>query len=180
LADGGRPAFLDPPLSAAGEDEHVQETLSPDDPRVTKAFSENLRTMGAGIYLYAGSHRLFDQLTSASFVRYTQGIVQDAGDPSDPLERLLVEQLIQISHAASRLLVKASLVGSAEGSALLHATAARLFGEYRKGLLALREYRTSVASGGPQVRAVGTVEQPDVTTGSRDLSLVRDSEQGAA
>jgi hypothetical protein len=99
-------------------------------------------------------------------------MVEGAGEPRDPLERLLVEQLVLLHHAAGRLVVKAASANTPEASSLLHAAAARLFAEYRKGLLALKDYRSPAMAAGPQVTVVGNVQQQNVA-GMQHVALNR-------
>jgi hypothetical protein len=76
--------------------------------------------------------------------RYVTDLLQEAGNPSDPVERMLVEQLVLAHHKIGSLHAEAA---GAKGTAaaLCNAAAARLMAEFRKSALALKTYRTSSA-----------------------------------
>ncbi len=120
------PAPTEPQQLAAG---------SMDESQIAAGFAENIRIMTSGLYLYGSNGHVFPQLGTTSCITYVAGMVRDAGDPVDPLERLLVEQLVLLNHAAGRLLMKAAQSSTPEASSLLHASAARMFSEYRKSFL---------------------------------------------
>ncbi len=69
--------------------------------------------------------------------------------PSDPLEAMLVEQLALGHHAIGRTHVRAATAGNADAAKIYYSAAARLQGEFRQSLLALKAYRST---GHPPVR----------------------------
>jgi hypothetical protein len=132
----------------------------------------NFRSMGSGLYLYAPTGPIFPQMSPLACVSYVTGMLKEAGDPVDPLERLLVEQLVQLHHAAGRLIVKAAGTRTAEASALLHSAAARMFNEFRKSLMALRTYRQPSAAP-TQVTVLGDVAQQNITSGTQHNTMIQ-------
>jgi hypothetical protein len=163
----GLPANLPPgpadlPQAAPPPDGETPAIEPVDETQLAGVLAQNLETMASALYFYGSSGRIFPQLGTTACISYMTAMVEATGDPADPLERLLVEQLVQINHAVGRLLVKAAHVGTPEGSSLMHAAAARLLAEYRKGLLALKEYRSPAMAAGPQVTVVGNVQQQNV------------------
>jgi hypothetical protein len=134
--------------------------------------------MGSGLYLYGSTGQVFPQLGTSACIAYVTAMVQDAGDPVDPLERLLAEQLVQLNHAAGRLLMKAAQAATAEASALLHAAAARMFAEYRKSFVALRSLRQPPTTP-TQVTILGNVGQQNLATGPQHNTMTYRGDAGA-
>ncbi len=121
--------------------EGARSQIPADDPRTDESLGQGVRDMAGGLYFYGSSARIFPQLNPSTCISYVAGMVEDSGDPGDPLVRLLVEQLIQLHHAGGRLLMRAEGAATAEARSLLVSAAARMFSEYRKSLLALRTIR---------------------------------------
>jgi hypothetical protein len=84
---------------------------------------------------------LDQQISASGFRRYLDNILKDAGNPTDPAEIMLIEQLT-VCHLRSIILQ--SQAGQAEGLEAVevyNAAAARFVAETRKTALALKEYR---------------------------------------
>ena len=91
-----------------------------------------------------GLDNLFE---SAAYKLFLENILKDSGDPSDPIERMLIEQL---TFAHLRIAQLQSLAGTAkahEAIKLLNASASRLLGEFRRTALAVRAYRGRLPEG---------------------------------
>lgn len=159
--------------------EEPGEVVPVDDPRVDEAMARNVRDMASGLYFYAGTARIFPQLKTSTCVEYVNGVVEDCGNPRDPLERYLIEQCIQMHHAAGRLLAKAEGAGSAEASSLLIAAAARMFSEYRKSFIALRSVRQAPAAP-TKVTVIGNVGQQNLAGGTQQYSIVQHASEASA
>jgi hypothetical protein len=180
--DAGAESLVRGPDSQPGISTPADEPREPmpaDDPRTDELLAQSVRGMASGLYFYGAAARIFPQLKTTTCITYVQDMVEDCGDPRDPLERLLVEQLIQIHHAAGRLLVKAEHAGAAEASSLLIASAARMFSEYRKGLQTLRTLRQAPATPA-QVTVYGNVGQQCVAGGPQQVSMVRHEAEGTS
>jgi hypothetical protein len=72
---------------------------------------------------------------------FLERLLADAGNPADPVERMLLEQLALAHFRTAQLHVAAGQSKGAEAAKLLSAAAARLLGEFRRTALALRAYR---------------------------------------
>lgn len=68
-------------------------------------------------------------------------IVTAAGAPSDPIEKMMVEQLILCHHRLAILHAQSVEAKSLEATKILNGAATRLQAEFRKSVLALRDYR---------------------------------------
>jgi hypothetical protein len=91
-----------------------------------------------------GMDNLFE---SAGYKLFLENILKDSGDPGDPIERMLIEQL---TFAHLRIAQLQSLAGTAkanEAIKLLNSAASRLLGEFRRTALAVRAYRGHLPEG---------------------------------
>lgn len=86
--------------------------------------------------------KFFD--TSAYRV-YLAGVMRDLGDPKDPIERMLIEQLCLAHFRVAQLHGAAGQANGLEGTKLLNTVAARMLGEMRRTALSLKAYRTTAA-----------------------------------
>jgi hypothetical protein len=129
--------------------------------------AESLRQRGAAGYVYATGDGVvsltFDERT---WKPYMDRFLKEAGDPADPVERMLQEQLAMANHAVVRLCVAA--VGCqrlAEATAYM-AGVPRLLAEFRRTALALESYRTSARQGTAAGPAAAEVPEPSGETAS--------------
>lgn len=72
-------------------------------------------------------------------------IFAEAGSPTDPVEVMLLEQLVLAHLRAAQLQAHAGMAEGLEAVRLYNAAAARLLAEFRKTALALKSYRESPA-----------------------------------
>jgi hypothetical protein len=115
----------------------------------------NLPRLAPATYLYGAATGLLGPAFEIPvFEVYLAGYLRDAGDPGDPVERMLLEQLAWAHHVLGRLHVQAASRDNIEEVTALHAAAARLMGEFRRSALALKSYRQPAAT----PAAVGTAE----------------------
>ena len=70
-----------------------------------------------------------------------EGYLEDAGDSKDPIERMLIEQMVLAHHRLARLQVRAHGATNTELIKVLNAAAVRLMGEIRRFALSIRQYR---------------------------------------
>jgi hypothetical protein len=82
--------------------------------------------------------RLFD---TAAYKVYLEQTLAAAGNPADPIERMLVEQLCLAHFRIAALHASAGQAQALEGVKVYSAAAARLWGEFRRTALALHVYR---------------------------------------
>jgi hypothetical protein len=83
------------------------------------------------------------QFSAAGFKVHLERTLADLGNPTDPVERMMTEQLVLAHFRIAQLHVDAGYVKGAEGMKLYTAAAARLLGEFRRTALALRAYGTT-------------------------------------
>ena len=109
---------------------------------------------------------------SNGFRAYHDDILTASGKPSDPIEVMLIEQLLLAHHRIGDLHAHSACSESAEEAVLYNGAALRLMAEFRKTSLALREYRTPVAT--PNVTVV---RQQNVAKGDQQIAYVDDKGQ---
>jgi hypothetical protein len=73
-------------------------------------------------------------------------MMSEAGDIKDPIEKMLVEQLILLHFRLATLQVEAAEVHEAERVKAFNGALARLLGEFRRLALALRIYRAPASA----------------------------------
>jgi len=87
-----------------------------------------------------------------SYRRLVEQELAAAGNPTDPLERMLVEQAIMAHATIARLYFDAGVTTDADQRIELLSTVPRLAAELRRTVLAVSEYRDSARS---RLRVVG-------------------------
>jgi hypothetical protein len=140
----------------------------------------SLRWSAAGCYLYGASAGVFPQVETVAFTKYMDGLRWAAGDATDPVEQMLIEQVALAHHAVGRLHIKASAAEGAVAAGVYLAAAARLTAEFRKTALALKDYRAP-ATAVPRAAAPGGREADAARggpTGPRLLDELPDTELG--
>jgi hypothetical protein len=73
--------------------------------------------------------------------RYLTQLRRDAGDPADPVERMMIEQIALAHHKIGELYYRARRANSPEKVKVYNAAIAALLGEFRRMALALKSYR---------------------------------------
>lgn len=105
--------------------------------------SDHLRDMLSPIALYGSvSQSHGGQLSPDAYAKYLRDLVEDCGSPRDPIEKMIVEQLILAHANIGRLYLRSGTAGQHEESVAYAAAAGRLTGEFRRLSLALSEYRS--------------------------------------
>jgi hypothetical protein len=79
--------------------------------------------------------------TAAGYRAFLDRVRKDAGNPTDPVEVMLLEQLVMAHYRAAQLQASAGQAQGLEAVRLYNAAAARLLAEFRLTALALKEYR---------------------------------------
>lgn len=108
-----------------------------------------------------------DEFGSCAFKAYRDNVLEAAGQPVDPVEVMLVEQLLLAHHRIADLHTQATNAKTTEAAALYNAAAVRLMGEFRKTSLALREYRTPVVP-----KHVTVVKQQNLAAGDQQIAYL--------
>lgn len=76
---------------------------------------------------------------------YLNSFVRDAGDPTDPIELILLQQMLMVHHRVAQLHARAEAATGPEHLKILNGAATRLLGELRRLALAIRQYRSPVS-----------------------------------
>lgn len=107
------------------------------------------------------------EIGSAAFKVYQDDLLREAGSPTDPVERMLLEQLTLAHHRVAQLHAQAEQVTSIEAAKVYMTAATRLTGEVRRLALALKQYREP--SGKKQFMVV---RQQNVSTGGQQVAYL--------
>lgn len=91
-----------------------------------------------------------DFFETSAYKLFLERLLEDAGNPTDPIERMLVEQLAMAHFRIAQLHVSAGHAKVTEVIKMYNSVAARMLGEFRRTALALRAYRTRVPEGKPE------------------------------
>ena len=81
------------------------------------------------------------EIDGSAFRAYRDGLLKDAGSPTDPVEIMLIEQLTLAHHRVAQLHAQAEKAKSADELKVYLVAAVRLTGELRRLALALKQYR---------------------------------------
>src|SRR5262245_17338250 len=95
---------------------------------------------------------LHGQIGPSGYKAYLTQLLKDAGDPVDPIERMLLEQLALAHFRIAQLHADAGQARGVEAAKIYNSVAARMLGEFRRTALALRVYRTRLPEGKPAER----------------------------
>lgn len=123
------------------EDTEPPPKPPPPPPRVTSPEEKavQLRDVVPAAYVYAATASLFPATVDvAGCQAYLRQLLREAGDPADPIARMMVEQLAMAHHAIGRLHVRAATRDGLTEVVAYHGMLARLMSEFRKTTLALQ------------------------------------------
>jgi hypothetical protein len=107
---------------------------------------------GAFAALMASALDLGQFFEGPAFRLYLARVLEEAGSPTDPIEKMLVEQTCLAHFRVAQLHVAAGQAQGVEAAKAYSAAAARLLGELPRTALALRAYRVRVPEGEPATR----------------------------
>ena len=85
--------------------------------------------------------QVFREVGPESYKHYLLKVLEDAGDPTDPIERMLIEQICLAHHNIGRLYIKAASAEHLEEARVYIGAAALLAGEFRRSISTLKSYR---------------------------------------
>lgn len=94
----------------------------------------------------ATSIDLNNLFSSAGYKLYLQGLLEESGSPTDPIEKLLIEQISFAHFRIGQLHGQAALARDSDPARVYNAAAIRLLGELRKTVAALQSYRDANAA----------------------------------
>jgi hypothetical protein len=103
-------------------------------------------------------------LGGAGAVEYFQTMLAEAGNPTDPVEAILFQQLLLSHHRLGVLYARADLCQTPEHLKILNGTANRLLGELRRLALAIEVYRQP-----PSSRSFSVIAQQNVVASGTQL-----------
>jgi hypothetical protein len=104
-----RPQAADEPRKMPQPDPPAEEMPAADELTTTQKHAFLLREEAASFYLGATHGPFFHgQMKPLAFNSYVHQLLHDAGDPKDPIERMLVEELVLAHHNIGRLHVLAA------------------------------------------------------------------------
>lgn len=101
----------------------------------------HLRETSGSAYLYCTMSRVFREVGPEAYKTYLLKVLEDAGKPTDPIEQMLVEQIVLAHHSIGRLHVKAATTDDLEAARVYLGSAALLTGEFRRSISTLKSYR---------------------------------------
>jgi hypothetical protein len=118
--------------------------------------AEAIRDTFGGFALAGCLSKIYEgRVDGGGFLAYVAAALEQARATEDPLERMLVEQVVWAHHRIGVLqMAAAAEKNNADTIAILTAAAARLMKEVRQAVLALQQYRT------PTAKVSIAVEQP--------------------
>jgi hypothetical protein len=106
----------------------------------------NLRDNAAAGWLYwVTNSTLGEQIGPDAFLVFRKLLLEEAGDPSDPIERMLVEQMALAHFSIGQLRIRSCTTDLPKMALAFSDSATRLLGEFRRCSLALEEYRSKRA-----------------------------------
>lgn len=79
---------------------------------------------------------------AGAYQKYLQKLLEESGSPTDPVQRMLIEQLALAHFRVGDLHVAAAQAQSMEAAKVLNSAAVRLQAEFRRSALALSDYRS--------------------------------------
>jgi hypothetical protein len=177
------PDYLAATAQARAESQALEEPTEPQ-PRLhvplptvpsPEQKATQLRDVVPAAYVYGAAAGLFeDAIDLPSCQVNLHQLLQQAGNPADPITRMMLEQLAMAHHAIGRLHVRAATRASLAEVVAYHGVLARLMGEFRKTSLALRGLRQHAAE------QAGGNEQHAAPDRLPTAGTVRAGEPGAA
>jgi hypothetical protein len=133
----------------------------------TQGHAYLLHHKAAGVYLLGSASPPLDKMIAPeAFHLHVEQLLVEAGNPTDPIERMLVEQIALAYHMIGRLYVEAATAKTTDHAKVANAAAARLLGEFRRCTLTLKRYRE------PTPRPLTLVQQQNLAAGDQQIAYV--------
>lgn len=115
----------------------------------------------------AGAAPLGNGVGASAFRIALDRLIEEAGNPSDPIEIMLIEQLAFANFRIGQLHVSAEAAQQVDAVAVYSSAAARLTGEFRRLALAIRHYREP-----SRAPSFTVVKQQNLSTGDQQVAYV--------
>jgi hypothetical protein len=120
-------------------------------------FATHLRETVGSLFCYATMSGMFPQPDTHAFQEYRNRLLEDCGNPTDPVEVMMIEQITLAHLNIGRLQFKSATSESPETARVYGGMATHLLAEFRRCCLALQAFRLSSR------HACGAVDlRPDV------------------
>ena len=98
----------------------------------------------AAVYISLVTQEIFSSKISKLAVKKAmEQIHAQCGNATDPIERMMLEQLTLAHHSIGRLMAKAATSDSFEHAEMYHSTSTKLLGEFGRLALCIKNYRDS-------------------------------------
>jgi hypothetical protein len=134
-------AALDPPPGQTPQSPTPEEAESTPTPTPAQK-ALNLRYLGPAAYLHGAMRSVVGSAFDVDdFEQYLRDFLEDAGGATDPVERMLLEQLAWSHNILGTLHIRAAHAHGVEATKVYQAASARLMAEFRRTALALTVYR---------------------------------------
>lgn len=125
-----------------GDDEPSEEQHEPTPEQISDARAEGLREASGMSHFFAvAQNSLSKSIDLGACQKFREDLLRDCGNPSDPVEIMLIEQLALANFHVGRLFTRSALAPTAPLSIAFVQAATRLQAEFRRCALALEEYR---------------------------------------
>ena len=142
---GDQPAGSPPASTDVGPEPGVGEP-PPERTEVIAADEQHaghLRQTVPSIFMFASLSQAFKIIDQRAYKIYRDDLLADCGNPTDPIEVMIIEQLALAHFGVGLLSCKAANAGKVEAVGVYSGAAARLMGEFRRSALALQAYRAA-------------------------------------
>jgi hypothetical protein len=110
---------------------------------VSDHFASQLRDTAAAAFLFSSMAGTFTQADTAAFRKFRDQLLADAGGPTDPIEIMMIEQIVLAHMNIGRLQFRSSTAESVELARGYGGMATQLLAEFRRTCLALQAFRLS-------------------------------------
>ncbi len=156
------PLLGSPSKPVESEDRGDQEATKPEpSPEMIRdAYATNLRDMVGPTHLFVAiACSLSDSITPAAFRVYRDRLLLEAGNPTDPIEIMLIEQIAMAHFHIGRLHLRSCSTEHHKLATAYADAATRLLGELRRCTLALEDFRAKQAARKDRAATVDAVDK---------------------
>ena len=110
-------------------------------------------------------------LGSAGYQAIRDQVLRDSGSPTDPIEEMLIEQMVLCNYHIGQLHVRAAQAKSSEAAKVFYTALGRMQAESRKLALALQAYRSP-----PKTSQFTVIRQANLAAGNQQVAFVEQSQ----
>jgi hypothetical protein len=103
----------------------------------------HLRESIPALFMHTSMNKPFKTVEIGAYKLYRDGLLADCGNPTDPIEIMVIEQLALAHFNMGLLQCRAANATQVEATNVYASAAARLMGEFRRSALALQAYRAA-------------------------------------